>query len=240
MKNLETTTSKSELDVETDQLLEAMRAAETVTVEFGTGTTPLFDVQDTVQYDANNLYVGVNVDPSQHALLAERIGEVDGYALLADFKGKSINLLPILDESVDRVFLGNVLGEPDSELIMEDFKDADGLYHGSSSLESKIRTLAEAVRLLKPSGELIILENNTPYIKQLNRQAGDQAFTGTAEIVQSLGLEIVQAVDQKDTSWQKSVRDYGQPDGWWSYWSYLVIAKKPEVGEHNSESDQDA
>lgn len=208
---------------EKDRLFEAMQIADTVTVEFGTGDLPLFNAQETVSYDSGNLYIGVNVDSKQHDYLASRADKVQGIAVLASFEDKAIEKLPIPDASVDVIFMANVLGEPESEYIMHDFKHDDGKYKGSSSIESKVQTLHESARILKGTGYLVVLENNTPYMDWRNRE---EPYLNTVELLKVAGFEIIDAIDQRDESWNEVVGQYAKPNEWWSNHSYLVVAKR--------------
>lgn len=207
---------------EKHRLLEAMQIANTVTVEFGTGDLPLFSAQEAVSYNFDNLYIGVNVDSKQHDYLVNRVEKIQGIAILASFENKVIEKLPIPDASVDVVFMANVLGEPESEYIMHDFKHGDGKYKGSSSIESKVQTLHESARILKDTGYLVVLENNTPYTDWRNRE---EPYSNTVDLLKVAGLEIVDAIDQRDESWNEVVGQYAKPNEWWSYNSYLVVAK---------------
>lgn len=218
---LESTQDKAEKG----RLLEAMQNANIITVEFGTGDLPLFNAQNTVTYDSDNLYIGVNVDSKQHEYLASRVENIQGIAVLASFEDKVIEKLPVPDASVDLVFMANVLGEPESEYIMHDFKHGDGKYRGSSSIESKVQTLHESARILKDAGHLVVLENNTPYMDWRNRK---EPYSNTVELLKTAGLEIIEAIDQRDESWKEIVSQYATPTDWWSDHSYLVVAKSPK------------
>lgn len=210
-------------EVEKSRLAEAMQIADTVTVEFGTGDLPLFNAQEAVNYDSGNLYIGVNVDSKQHDYLASRVDKVQGIAVLANFEDRVIEKLPIPDASVDLVFMANVLGEPESEYIMHDFKNAEGKYMGSSTVESKVQTLHESARILKDAGHLVILENNTPYMTWSSRK---EPYADAVKLLTAAGLEIVDAIDQSDEDWGNITSQYASPNQWWSDLSYLIVAKK--------------
>jgi ubiquinone/menaquinone biosynthesis C-methylase UbiE len=202
-----------------------MQKASSVTLEFGTGDAPLFSSQDSIRFDSDNLCIGVNIDSKQNEYLTDRVKDVHGFAVLAQIVDGAVERLPISDESVDVVFMGNVLGEPESEFIMEEFKEADGRYKGSSSIESKVRTIQEAARILKKAGRLVILENNTPYTDRAHR---NEPYSGTVKLLETSGLEIVEAIDRKDDGWVEIAGQFAKLNGWWSDNSYLVIAKKVE------------
>lgn len=211
-------------ELQVSKLHEAILAASHVTVEFGTGDMPLFESQSQRSFNADNLYVGVNLDSKQHKHLAEKVEDIDGFAVLSEKnESGSINRLPIPDESVDMVFMANVFGEPDSEHIMGQFKHADGLYKGNSDIKSKTETLNEANRLLKKDGRIVVLENNTPY------RAG---FTGNynsiVKLLENSGFHVVDAINQKDNSWKELAAQFAKPVEWWSDDSYLVVAQKFE------------
>jgi ubiquinone/menaquinone biosynthesis C-methylase UbiE len=211
-------------ELQTSKLHEAIISAHHVTVEFGTGDMPLFEIQDAHTFNTQNLYIGVNIDSKQHKFLADKIKEFDGFAVLSEKnKDGNIDKLPIPDESVDTVFIANVFGEPDSQHIMEPFKNSDGLYKGNTDINSKIETLSEAKRLLKEGGRIVILENNTPY------KAGFSGnYNSMVELLENSGFQIADAVNQKDADWAELVVHFAKPAEWWSYSSYLVIAQKTE------------
>lgn len=203
---------------------EAITAADHVTVEFGTGNMPLFESQNGQTFNAQNLYIGVNLDTKQHKHLAEKIEDIDGFAVLSEKdEAGNINQLPIHDESVDTVFMANVFGEPDSEHIMEPFKHSDGLYKGNSDITSKTETLKEAERLLKEGGRIVVLENNTPYESGISGK-----YDSMVKLLEDNGFQIVDAINQKDDAWEQLVSQFAKPVEWWSWGSYMVIAEKTE------------
>lgn len=223
MKNLvEKQPGTHELQV--SKLHEAIDAASHVTVEFGTGDTPLFELQTEHSFNANNLYVGVNLDSKQHKHLAAKTEAINGFAVLSEKNEHgTIDQLPIPNGSVDMVFMANVFGEPDSEHIMEQFKGIDGLYKGNSDIDSKTETLNVAKRLLKDGGRIVILENNTPY------QAGFSGdYDSMVQLLRDSGFDTITAINQKDEDWGELVTQFAKPVEWWSYGSYLVIAQKSE------------
>lgn len=217
-------THLASLELQASKLHEAINSADYVTVEFGTGDMPLFDIQDTLTFDARNLYIGVNIDPKQHKFLAEKVKDIEGYALLSDKNEEGrIDKLTIPDNSVDTIFMANVFGEPDSQHIMQPFKDSDGLYKGNTNLTSKIETLHEARRILKEGGKIAILENNTPY------NAGFSGnYNSMTSLLEDAELQVIEAVNQKDGDWAELVSQFAKPAEWWSYSSYIVIAQKLE------------
>jgi hypothetical protein len=209
-------------ELQVSKLHEAIAQAEHVTVEFGTGDMPLFESQDAQTFNAQNLYVGVNLDSKQHKFLADKIEDIDGFAVLSEKnKDGNIDKLPIPDGTVDTIFMANVFGEPDSEYIMEPFKHADGLYRGNSDIDSKTATLKEAKRLLKEDGMIVVLENNTPYAAGFSGN-----FETMAELVEEAGFHVVDAINQKSDNWEEIVLPFAKPVEWWSYGSYLVLAQK--------------
>lgn len=206
------------------KLHEAIATASHVTLEFGTGDMPLFESQSEQSFNADNLYIGVNLDSKQHNHLAEKVESIDGFAVLSEKnEDGNIDQLPIPDKSIDTVFMANVFGEPDSEHIMESFKHSDGLYKGNSDINSKTETLSEAKRLLKEDGRIVVLENNTPY------QAGFSGnYDSMVKLLTDSGFNVVAAINQKDDDWEELVTQFAKPVEWWSYGSYLVIAQKSE------------
>ena len=211
-------------ELQITRLHEAMVQAEHVTVEFGTGDMPLFESQDAQAFNAQNLYIGVNIDSKQHKYLADRVESIDGFAVLGKkSEDGNIDSLPIPEKSVDTVFMANVFGEPDSEYIMEPFKHADGLYRGNSNIESKTATLEEAKRLLKDGGRIVVLENNTPYGAGFSGN-----YDSMVKILEGAGFHVAVAINQKSVDWGELVTPFAKPVEWWSYGSYIVIAQKPD------------
>lgn len=211
-----------------DRLAEALRAASHVTVEFGTADTPLFKVGANDEYDRDNLYVGVNIDPLQHNHLQQHVDSVDGIALLGTLdEDQKIERLPVPNESADMVFMGNVFGEPNDENIMYHFKGGDGTYHGHSSLDAKRSTLQEAKRIMKPDGHIVILENNTPYLGEQDKvRYSKERYTAMVNVLLEEGFTIDEALNNRSDEWNEVVSHFAQPNEWWSQSSYLVIASK--------------
>lgn len=203
-----------------NKLHKAVQVADRVTVEFGTGNLPLFASQNVTIFDQDNLYIGVNIDPKQHKRLADRIDNLHGFAIL----NEDIDTLPLPDGTIDTIFMGNVFGEPDSKYIMADFRYPDGYYRGNSNMESKVKTLHEAGRLLKPDGHLVILENTTPY--RMSKGVMQRPSSDMTTILKNGGYKVVEAVDRRDDEWIELVSQFAEPAEWWSYASYLVVAKR--------------
>lgn len=220
--------------LEAYEMRQAIKNADTVTVEFGTANTPLY-LETPLEFDDSNLYVGVNIDPAQHEFLRHDVEQVSGYASLAkiDKEGNVNTLLP--DESVDMVFMANVFGEPNDENIglRYMFPNDDERYAGHSDVVSKTRTLDEARRILKPDGKIMILETNTPYREYGTHKFGDNPkpkYTGMVRLLESSGYEVRDAIGVRDEGWAEIVSQVATPHEWWDYDdSYLVIAeKRPE------------
>lgn len=211
-------------ELQVTKLHEAIAAADHVTVEFGTGSMPLFEAEGGTSFNRDNLYVGINLDSKQHNYLASTIESVDGFAVLGETgMTGGIDRLPIVDSSADTVFMANVFGEPDSPHIMEQFKDINGQYRGNSTIDAKVQTLEEARRLLKPGGRIVVLENNTPYMGGFTGK-----YDSMVKLLEKAGLAVVDAVNQQDDDWVALVSQFAKPVAWWSYGSYLVVAQKPD------------
>jgi len=202
---------------------EAIRSAHSVTVEFGTGLYPLFLNQTQKKYDEENLYIGVNIDELQHDFLKDKVSKLGGLALLSSEGRNGERKTRLPEGCADLVFMGNVFGEPDSKYIMYDFHNEDGQYKGNSSLESKVATLSEVSRILKPSGELVILETYTPY-RGSNREKGP-AYSNMSRLLQDEGFSIVDAVDSKEQRWDGMVSQFSDSDELPGLNSYMVVAK---------------
>ena len=213
------------------KMRQAVRSADTVTVEFGTANTPLY-LESPVEFDDRNVYVGVNIDPAQHEFLRHNVEQVGGYASLAkiDTEGNVNTLLP--DESVDTVFMANVFGEPDDRNIglRYMFPTDDERYAGHSSIEAKTRTLEESRRLLKPDGAIVILETNTPYIGRSEHTFGEEPkpkYSGMVRLLEESGYEVRAAIAIRDEGWADVVGQFATPSEWWDNRnSYMVIAEK--------------
>lgn len=145
------------------QINDRLRKARSVTVEFGTGARPMLMAEKSYT-DTEDLYIGVNIDPSQDRHLRDRLPEASGLALLCDkpMTAETSIIVPLPDGCADLVYMGNVLGEPDEEGVMLEFHDSDQKYHGNTGDEVKIQTLREAERILERRGRLVLLETYTP------------------------------------------------------------------------------
>lgn len=209
----------------------AMAKADTVTVEFGTANSPLYQ-SSPIDFNEENLYVGVNIDPAQHAFLNTDVKKVDGFATVAkvDQAGNVETLLP--DESSDIVFMANVFGEPNDENIGlgDTFPSDNNKYAGHSSLEAKAKTLEEARRVLKPDGRIVILETNTPFRNWKRRELGAKrqpVYSGMVELLEDNGYEISEALAIGDEDWYEAIGQFAVPSEWWdNRSSYLVVAEK--------------
>ncbi|TAH34261.1 hypothetical protein EYC59_03170 [Candidatus Saccharibacteria bacterium] len=201
MSSSERVTDIHELQVSV--LETAIAYADTVTVEFGTGSCPLFEASTTI-FDATNLYIGVNIDSKQHQRLAEKVGGVNGFAVFSELSDNKINQLPIPDNSVHAAFMGNLFGEPNSPHIMHSFKDRNGKYRGNSDIQSKRQTLLEAQRILRPGATLVILENMTPYGTGYGYAHSSTAPYGQmVEDLLGAGYDIECALSPRDIAWQE-------------------------------------
>lgn len=217
--------------LDAQSMRQAIRAADTVTVEFGTANTPLY-LSSPIDFDDKNIYVGVNIDPAQHEFLRKDVERVEGYAAVAkvDDAGNVETLIP--DESTDIVFMANVFGEPNDENIglRETFPSSNDKYAGHSSLDTKGNTLKEARRTLKSDGKIVILETNTPFRNWPRRNPGGKAkpvYSGMVELLEGSGYEICDAIAISDEGWKEVAGQFATPDEWWDSWySYLVVAEK--------------
>ena len=197
------------------KMRQAVRSADTVIVEFGTANTPLY-LESPVEFDDRNVYVGVNIDPAQHEFLRHDVERVGGYASLVkiDKEGNVNSLLP--DESADVVFMANVFGEPDDANIglREMFPNDNDRYAGHSSVESKMSTLQEAKRVLKPGGKVVILETNTPYRGRVKHIFGEKPLpksTGMVRLLEDSGYEVCAAIAIRDEGWADVVGQFTTP-----------------------------
>lgn len=218
----------SPYDQEVARLNAAVAAADTVTVEVGTGDLPLFSLKGTTVYDRHNLYVGVNRDPRQHCYLAERIGAVAGFAVLS---GPEVpggpERVPLPDGVADVVVMANVLGEPNSSYIMRPFMNEAGIYRGSTSHEAKVETLrSEISRLLKSDGRLVILET-TPTLYGGGRLF-ESAWKLTTSLLRQCGFEVEAAGNVLSPDVRPVVERYAAWHRSWNRASYIVVARKAD------------
>jgi hypothetical protein len=204
---------------QTDTLLAAIAVADSVTVEFGTGQEPLPYTQTAVTFDEHTLYIGVNRESKQHKYLADRIEDFQGFAVLSE-NGE----LPIPNGAVDRVYMANVFGEPDSSNVMRTFWGPDEKYHGHSSIDEKVQTLHKAHRLLRPGGEIAILETYTPY---RDLKIGREPYAAVAAHLQQAGFRVGTATDWRSPDWDEHVEPLSGSFQYGSWNSYLVKAHKP-------------
>jgi SAM-dependent methyltransferase len=209
--------------VEKTSLDEAMQAAESLTVEFGPADTPLFETQTARAFNNRNLYVGVNIDPAQHRYLERKVSSIGGFAILAEIDLDGEIDFPIPEGSADMAYLANVLGEPDSPYIMPQFQNKEQKYKGHSDIDAKRRTLSKAISLLKPGGQLVILETNTPYNGSMD--GGSHRDTATT-LLKPDQFASIEEYRPKNPDWEEKAGAFTTPNDWWSYFSYLVIATK--------------
>lgn len=219
MSSVEHLTDIHELQVA--RLETAIAYASTVTVEFGTGSYPLF-AEASSEFSALDLYIGVNIDSKQHLRLSEKVAGINGFAIYSELVNGKINQLPVPDESVDVVFMGNVFGEPDSQYIMHSYKHPDGKYRGNSDIPAKLETLHEAKRILRPSGNLVILEHMTPYVGKGFSERNP--YCQLVDDITALGWSVECAAGPRDEIWPLVSRQFN-PTSEWSRHSYYVIAK---------------
>jgi SAM-dependent methyltransferase len=116
-------------------------------VEIGPGAFPVPSVGKLDFVEEETRYIGVEKDAKNIALprdmVRRKVGEM-GDIILGDASEK----LPLGDETADIVYLANVAGNPKTH---------------SGELE---KIFGESKRILKPDGELIIVENITPPISR--------------------------------------------------------------------------
>jgi len=200
-------------------LTEAIAAADTITVEIGTSRWPLFETQKQGGINENNLYIGINIDPAQHASLQSKLRAIHGFALYDLPSQKS----PLPDNVADLVYLSNVFGEPDqgpSVAYTEYDGEAD---HDDSALtfDDKSLTLDKAWHMLKPTGQLVVLETITPYND--DKMSGVQAMT---KLLENHGYSITESISWADQDWSERVAAYDNPQHISNWGAYMVVAAK--------------
>lgn len=120
-----------------------------IIIDIGAGRWPLgFTIRDLKKL-TNKIYIAIDI--SQKALMENR----EAIQILSNPKTylqimANGQMLPIKNSSVDQVFLANFLGDP------------------SINFETKINTLKESYRIIKPKGLLKILEVYTPFVALKN------------------------------------------------------------------------
>lgn len=194
-----------------DEMKVQIRQSPQVTVEIGTGDRPLFTLGGTTQYDAEHLYVGIDIDRIQHEKLLQKVQAVGGLAVRG-----TAGTLPLGDGSVGTVFMANVFGEPDSRHIMHHVKDQSGTYHGNTAFATKLETLAEVRRVLTPdTGRLVVLETITPY--------GDN-YMAMRTLLMAQGFDSVDVSRLRTQAGRDILAPYAAPQDWWHRESYVAIA----------------
>lgn len=141
---------------------------EQIFLEIGVGRYPLVRWQSFLEHLKENPkihYIGIDIEES--FLKLDKLEIEGGFISLPELKKRiflsvaSGENLPLKDESVQEVFLGNVLGDPqfgyklERKLLGIPFSEVERI---------KIKMLWEIWRVLKPAGRLIILENATPEV----------------------------------------------------------------------------
>lgn len=181
-------------------LLERIAQADHVTLEIGTGRDPLMNNSDR-PFDQSNMYIGLNIDPMQHDWLASVInGHLGMVAMLGtrDANGH-LEETPLLSGSIDTVHISNVFGEPDNPGIMLLFHDENHVYHGHSTELAKIAMLDEVRRVLKDDGELVIIEDLTPYGDDSPEAFGQPRYKKLANILEEHGFTITAAAGDPES-----------------------------------------
>lgn len=176
-----------------DSLLDRITRAEHVTLEIGPGREPLFGAKAQM-FDESHLYVGLNIDPLQHEWLSSyAIGDSKGkVAVLAPRAlDGGIAEIPLMAQSVDAVHISNVFGEPDNPCIMLEFWDENHVYHGHSGESAKLAMLPEVWRVLRTAGELVIIEDLTPYGDDSSRGHQKPRYEKLVGILKDRGFSIV-------------------------------------------------
>jgi len=211
-----------------EALLERIAGAEHVTLDIGPGRDPLLGAFN-LSFDDSHLYVGLNIDPAQHNWLSLAINSCDGaVAVLAhrNIYGRMVQT-PLPSASIDTVHVSNVMGEPDEPGIMLDFHDKNHLYHGHSNETAKLATLSEVKRLLRADGELIIIENYTPYGENSPAGLRKPRYEKLVGILERKGFGIVDAVGDP-VGFIRAAREARDdlPYEYAHMSSYLIRAKK--------------
>ncbi len=200
---------------------ERIKNARSVTVEFGTGSSPML-MADKNYTGKEDLYIGVNIDPTQHVYLEDRLPQADGVAVLCSkpISAETPLVVPIPDDCADLAFMGNVLGEPDSDSIMFEFKGADQKYHGNTNDDIKEQTLKEAGRILGPKGRLIVLETYTP------KNQGE-----AIAMLEAANFRIISVVNTKSEDWGDIAAYFSMyyDSGSTTLGSYIIIAEKSQT-----------
>ncbi|MFA5954668.1 MAG: class I SAM-dependent methyltransferase [Patescibacteria group bacterium] len=158
-------------------------------VDLGSGKIPSAFWGDR-EFKDNDYYVGVE---NRREMIESALLSGDIVHNKENFKRTGKNILfvngdargplPFADTSVDEVFLGNIFGE-------FAIKSVDGF-------------LAEAKRILKPDGVLIVFETHTPHVTKDWRDS-----EGSEHIVEKFGFKKVKEVGMSDPEFQKEVSAY--------------------------------
>lgn len=178
---------------------EGRPAPKRVFVEIGTKYSPATFLGRR-KFGENDTYVGFDRD-----VLSLREGKNTTDNLVAERHGKNVffvagngETMPLKEASADELYFGNVFGDP---------RTSEG---------SKAKLLAEAHRILRDSGTLIIQETYTPEV------AGDMET-----LLRMHGFEVETTLKDTDETWESQMRKYHTPGSRQKYTnSYLLHAKK--------------
>ena len=182
------------------------------------------------EYFTDTTYIGVDADHRTIAYgkSATRYNQTD-HLLSIGFNGGEISELPIPDDSVDEVYLANVfagtqtmqdlIAARDFKLLewgieLEETQDPTRkhlltkmLYPAykddpNMPLSILLANMADVKRILKPDGQLTIVENNTPMDLDI-----------LLFLLDDLGFEVECVVKQTDDDWRKIDRTYHIQEG---------------------------
>ncbi len=178
------------------------QAKRRVFVEVGTNAIPLPFLGEK-EFGENDAYIGLDINKEEVKSAKQSAEMLEAYNERPKINKKlfvaaDMGHLPLPDNAVDQLFLGNVLGDP--SILKEDHN----------------KLFEEIKRVLTKDGELIIKENNTPLPKD---DLSDFLFRHN--------FKISRFITPRDAEWVKEMKQYHKYDAQHPHWSaYIVYAKK--------------
>ncbi len=225
---------------EINQFQDAILGAQHVTFEIGTGLNPLPRNLGPHHFDEGNVYVGWNIDSRQHRYYTERLMGNGCLAVHVPIE-ESERLLDIVpSNSVDEAVAINVLGErPGLEHYLgTKINPSTGQlpkYLGATPLTQKFESLRLARELIKPGGQIVLIETYTPWNGSQHSSrllAGDDSRLGPERLLEEAGfVNIVTTGDETPIRFRTALMKYSVAYGMSSF-SYLVVGEKPATSQN--------
>ena len=188
------------------------RVPKRVFVEVGTNIIPVpFIGGKSFEHDT---YIGVDVKEEN----ARKARENSDHRFASEtknifFLNADAKKLPLADDSVDELYMGNLIGDP-----------------GVTQKEKEI-FFKEASRVLKNEGRLVVKETNTPY--PVVPDPSEQVFINQSleELIKKSDFVVEKFVNSADPEWPSVAAPYDRvttkaPLRFHKDWHYIVFLRK--------------